>query len=699
MHYPWVSHAAGGTPDAGAAGVQPGSLTLRWRIFPISAGRGVSACQGLFRRAANTAFAELRRHQGGEAADAVFLDSGSAFQGDTARSFLAFSSSRAAVRGAVDGTVHNPVPVVEDDASAADGPGFAAAYRVPGHATGAGATDGAAGAEAGSVGAGDAAFYDALREQLRRIHVPEDFPVQLTGGFALGWVGAFGYELKNLSPDVRASATRRGVRPDAEHDADAERGAENSAEGGAEPLRHHSHPDAALLFADRGLVFSPHGGVVIALALEPTGTSGGPDSAPGDEPLASPAPATSSAPDSSPAPSPAEAWFRQLEEGFGAGLRNLFPAGAEDSNAPGTLPDIALDAAPIVADRASSEPTEYRLDHGHEQYLANVLACQEHIAAGDSYELCLTTTARGPALGDPWGAYQQLRDTSPVPYGAYLQFPGLGAAPATDPGTASPSAVAVNPTSRTAATQNGIPGLHVLSASPERFLRIRRAAVSSPDAPASAETSTTTATSATTATAPGPLFVEAKPIKGTRPRGTGAEDERHRRELQNSEKDRAENLMIVDLLRNDLAKICQPGSVRVPELFAVESYSHVHQLVSTITGELDAGAGADAVDCLAACFPGGSMTGAPKVRSMELLEDLEGTARGLYSGAIGWLSPTGEADLSITIRTLIDDGHESSFGVGGAIVADSDPEAEWQEILVKASALLEALDARIAGSA
>lgn len=687
MHYPWVSHAAGSTPDAGAAGVQPGSLTLRWRIFPISAGRGVSACQGLFRRAANTAFAELRHHQGGEAADAVFLDSGSAFQGDTARSFLAFSSSHAAVRGAVDGTVHSAVPEVGDDASVADSPGFAAAYRLPGHATGADAADVDAGAEADDA----AAFYDALRQQLWRIHVPEDVPAQLTGGFALGWVGAFGYELKNLSPDVRASATRRGADPAAERGADAERGAESSAEGGAEPLRHHSHPDAALLFADRGLVFSPHNGAVIALALEPTGASGGPDSTPGDEPLASPAPAPSSAPNASTAPSPAGAWFRQLEERFGTGLQELFAASAEDPNAPGAAPDVPA--------RTANALVEYRLDHGHEQYLANVLACQEHIAAGDSYELCLTTTARGPALADPWVAYQQLRSTSPVPYGAYLQFPGLSAAPAADPGTTSPSPVAVTPASRTATTQTGTPGLHVLSASPERFLRIRRTAVSSPDAPASAEPSTSTPTSVATGATPGPLFVEAKPIKGTRPRGTGAEDERHRRELQNSEKDRAENLMIVDLLRNDLAKICRPGSVRVPELFAVESYSHVHQLVSTITGELDAGAGADAVDCLAACFPGGSMTGAPKVRSMELLEDLEGTARGLYSGAIGWLSPTGEADLSITIRTLIDDGRESSFGVGGAIVADSDPEAEWQEILVKASALLEALDARIAGSA
>ena len=671
MHYPLVSHAAGSAPDAGAAGVQPGSLTLRWRIFPISAGRGVSACQGLFRRAANTAFAELR-HQGGEAADAVFLDSGSAFQGDTARSFLAFSSSRATVRGAVDGTVHSPVPEVGDDASVADGPGFAAAYRLPGHATGADAADGAA-------------FYDALRQQLRRIHVPEDFPAQLTGGFALGWVGAFGYELKNLSPDVRASATRRGADPAAERGADAERGAESSAEGGAEPLRHHSHPDAALLFADRGLVFSPHDGAVIALALEPTGASGGPDSTPGDEPLASPAPTPSSAPNASTAPSPAGAWFRQLEERFGTGLQELFAASAEAPSAPGGAPD----AAPDVPTRTANALVEYRLDHGHEQYLANVLACQEHIAAGDSYELCLTTTARGPALADPWVAYQQLRSTSPVPYGAYLQFPGLSAAPAADPGTASRSPVAVNPMSRTVATQAGAPGLHVLSASPERFLRIRRAPAASPDA----------VTTAPTGTTPGPLFVEAKPIKGTRPRGTGAEDERWRRELQSSEKDRAENLMIVDLLRNDLAKICRPGSVRVPALFAVESYSHVHQLVSTITGELDGGAGADAMDCLAACFPGGSMTGAPKVRSMELLEELEGAARGLYSGAIGWLSPTGEADLSITIRTLIDNGRESSFGVGGAIVADSDPEAEWQEILVKASALLEALDARIVDSA
>ena len=690
MHYPWVSHAAGSTPDAGAAGVQPGSLTLRWRIFPISAGRGVSACQGVFRRAANTAFAVLR-HQGGEAADAVFLDSGSAFQGDTARSFLAFSSSRAAVRGAVEGTVHSPVPEVGDDASAADGPGFAVAYRVPGRSTCAEAGDAAAGVGSAGADTGNAAaLYGALRGQLRRIHVPEDFPAQLTGGFGLGWVGAFGYELKNLSPDVRASATRRGAMLGAKHAAVPAQGAVaelGAGNGGAAPLRHRSHPDAALLFADRGLVFSPHDGAVIALALDPAGASTGVGLSDGL--------VADSAPSTNTELSPAEAWFQQLEERFGTGLRELFPADGEALNAQGT----AADAAPSVAGRAATEPTEYRLDHGHEQYLANVLACQEHIAAGDSYELCLTTTARGPALADPWGAYQQLRSTSPVPYGAYLQFPGLSAAPATDPGTASPSPVAVNPTSRTTATQNGIPGLHVLSASPERFLRIRRAAVSSPDAAASAEASTSTATSSPTATAPGPLFVEAKPIKGTRPRGTGAEDERHRRELQNSDKDRAENLMIVDLLRNDLAKICRPGSVRVPELFAVESYSHVHQLVSTITGELDAGAGADAVDCLAACFPGGSMTGAPKVRSMELLEDLEGTARGLYSGAIGWLSPTGEADLSITIRTLIDDGHESRFGVGGAIVADSDPEAEWQEILVKASALLEALDARIADSA
>ena len=458
-------------------------------------------------------------------------------------------------------------------------------------------------------------FYGFLRDQLTRIQVPEDFPRELTGGFTLGWVGAFGYELKNLSADVRSSAT--AVR---------------------EPWQHPTHPDAALVFADQGLVYDPTRGTVVALALEPVTGNDEPGTRGKENEQAPRSGETGS-----------DAWFAQV-----TGIVNHLAsddsgeeAAARKESVPGE--SVAGHAVAKESVPGSVPGGEYRLAHGHQQYLDNVRAVQQHIADGDTYEVCLTTTATGPALVDPWASYLQLRRTSPVPYGAYLRF-----------------------------SEEGVEGLasgkkdeiHVLSASPERFLRIRR-------------------------NDNGGLTVDAKPIKGTRPRGVGTEDQRLRTELQTSPKDRAENLMIVDLLRNDLSKVCEPGSVRVTRLFDVESYSHVHQLVSTIEGELaEAGAG-DAITCLAACFPGGSMTGAPKVRTMELLEDLEGRARGLYSGAIGWLSPTGEADLSIVIRTLIDDANSSSFGIGGAIVTDSNPEEEWQEILVKASALLDALGATL----
>jgi para-aminobenzoate synthetase component 1 len=249
-----------------------------------------------------------------------------------------------------------------------------------------------------------------------------------------------------------------------------------------------------------------------------------------------------------------------------------------------------------------------------------------YLKEGDCYQVNLTQRFSSPCQGNPWLAYRVLRQINAAPFSAYLNLPDV----------------------------------QVLSSSPERFLQVQG------------------------------RRVETKPIKGTRPRSASAtEDARQIAELAASEKDRAENVMIVDLLRNDLGKTCRDGSVRTPLLFDVESYATVHHLVSTVTGEL--AEGLHAVDLLRNCFPGGSITGAPKIRAMQIIEELEPQRRGLYCGAIGYIGFDGNMDTNIVIRTLIHNHGTIRFWAGGGIVNDSQLDAEYQECFDKAQALLQLL--------
>ena len=284
------------------------------------------------------------------------------------------------------------------------------------------------------------------------------------------------------------------------------------------------------------------------------------------------------------------------------------------------------DVAGQQADWAGPPPSlpELRLRHDRRAYLDLIEECQLEITAGETYEVCLTNMIEADGDVDPWRSYQFLRRTSPAPYAALLQF-----------GTT-----------------------HVLSTSPERFLRVERDGV-----------------------------VESRPIKGTRPRGaTAAQDAALAENLSTSEKDRAENLMIVDLVRNDLGRCAQVGTVDAEDIFRVETHAMAHQMVSTVRARLRADC--STVRCVQAAFPPGSMTGAPKLRTMRIIDRLEDGPRGVYSGAIGYFSLTGAADLNVVIRTVVITPGRLRYGVGGAIIALSDPDEEVEETVVKAAPMV-----------
>ena len=280
----------------------------------------------------------------------------------------------------------------------------------------------------------------------------------------------------------------------------------------------------------------------------------------------------------------------------------------------------------------SLRPATWR--HPDDEYLALIQSCQESIRSGDAYQLCLTNEATAEVDRDPLAVHLRLRTASPAHHGGFLRLAGTS----------------------------------LVSSSPEQFLAV---------------------------TADG--RVRTKPIKGTRPRGTTiARDLELRAELEASEKERAENVMIVDLMRNDLGRVCEVGSVEVHHLLAVESYPQVHQLVSTVEGRLLSGLGA--TDAVAACFPAGSMTGAPKLSAMHILNALEGGPRGVYSGCFGYFGLDGAADLAMVIRSIAMRPGRVSIGAGGGITALSVPDEELEEVAIKASALLAAAGLRADGN-
>jgi len=326
------------------------------------------------------------------------------------------------------------------------------------------------------------------------------------------------------------------------------------------------------------------------------------------------------------------AWLTgRAVEGDVAGLARALAGVRTRAEAAARVPARGEPAFPRLVFRSEPDLTTW---------LARVEAVQAAIASGELYQANLTRRLVAPFDGDPWPVFRRLRAGEPAAFSAFID---LGGEPATGARRA------------------------IVSASPEPFLALDASG-----------------------------RVRTDPIKGTRPRGrTRAEDRALAGELLASGKDRAENTMIVDVLRNDLGRVCRPGSVRVPRLWRLERTHSVQHLVSTVTGRL--APGSDAFDLLAAAFPGGSITGAPKIRAMELIESLEPVRRGPYCGAALWVDAGGAMGSSILIRTFVADGRRLTLHVGGGITWRSDPAAEWEETRTKARGPLRAIGATVEG--
>lgn len=282
----------------------------------------------------------------------------------------------------------------------------------------------------------------------------------------------------------------------------------------------------------------------------------------------------------------------------------------------------------ICYEEKEVDPVRLKSNFTKKEFEESVQKVKDYIRSGDIYQANLTQRFSTKTTLSSYELYRDLRKISPAPFGAYLNFDDF----------------------------------NILSNSPERFIKcIDRK-------------------------------IETRPIKGTRPRGKNKEEDlKLQEELRNSEKDRAELLMIVDLERNDIGKISKIGSVKVPELFVIEPYANVNHLVATVTGELEDDK--DAIDIIKATFPGGSITGAPKIRSMEIIDELEPTQRNVYTGSIGYIGFDGDMDLNIAIRTIIKKDDDVYFQVGGGMTWGSNPSEEYQETLDKAGSIMKALRA------